>query len=63
MDPDIWPWARALAAYFIEEDAASAAEYAITLAVIGGSVLMILHVLSAAMGSRSSTTMAHLIGS
>ncbi|HEY1881217.1 MAG TPA: hypothetical protein VGG68_14920 [Caulobacteraceae bacterium] len=51
MDPAIRPWASALAAYLINEDAASAAEYALTLAVLGGCALIILHVLGARMGS------------
>jgi Flp pilus assembly pilin Flp len=62
MNPDIRPWAHALAAYFTDEDAASAAEYALTLAVIGGSVAMILHVLGARMESFF-IHMAHVLGS
>ena len=61
MDPVIRPWARALAAYLISEDAASAAEYALTLAVLGGCALIILHVLGARMGTTFNR-MASFLG-
>ena len=51
MYPRIRTWASVLSAYFSNEDAASAAEYALILTVLGGCALIILHVLGARMGS------------
>lgn len=60
MDPYRRPWARALAAYFIDEDGASAAEYALLITVLGGCIMMVLHVLGRHM-DRTIETVANFI--
>lgn len=61
MDPVVRSWARALAAYLTNEEAASAAEYALMLGVLGGCAIIILHVLGGRMGTTFNK-MASFLG-